>query len=93
MQKSHWLSLIIPIMALLLAGCQTEAVTSPADEVYASLDTLPQGETNPIAAAPVPTSQAPAEPNECLICHADQQRLIDTAEAVEVVESESSGVG
>ena len=33
------------------------------------------------------------EVNQCLVCHADQQALIDTATALVVIESESSGEG
>jgi len=32
-------------------------------------------------------------PDECLICHSNQQKLIDTANPVVVLESESSGEG
>ena len=93
MQKFRWLSLIILGFAILLASCQSEALTVPVDEVYVSVDLPAQGEANPISAASTPTSQTPAEPNECLNCHSDQQRLIDTAAPEVVVESESSGVG
>ncbi len=31
--------------------------------------------------------------NQCLACHEDQQALMDTADKVEVVESENSGEG
>jgi len=93
MQKRRWLSLIILVPVLLLAACQGEVVTIPEAEVYASVDVPAQSETSPIGVAPTPTSQTPAEPNECLNCHVDKQRLIDTAKPEEVVESESSGVG
>lgn len=36
---------------------------------------------------------APAEENECLSCHADQDRLLETAKPEEPVEAESKGVG
>lgn len=93
MHKKRWLSLIILMPVLLLAACQGEVAPIPEAEVYASVDVAAQSQTNPIGAAPTPTSQTPPEPNECLNCHADKQRLIDTSKAEEVVESESSGVG
>ena len=93
MRKLRWLILIILVLTPWLVACQREAVTSLTDEVYVSVDMHSQGEINPIAIAPVPTSQDAPEPNECLKCHTDKQRLIDTAKPEEVVESESSGVG
>lgn len=52
-------------------------------------------------ASPTATSQmvlvlpteASEEVNECLVCHADKQALIDTAEPEEEVESENEGAG
>lgn len=55
---------------------------------------ITQDRTVPISVAPTPTAEVAPEPNECLKCHADKQRLIDTAKpAVEEGESESKGVG
>lgn len=46
-------------------------------------------------AAEAGSSQSPEadEVNQCLVCHADQQALTDTATALVVIESESSGEG
>ena len=93
MPKFRWLFLILLAPAFLLTGCQDQAVLDLPDGLFAAVDSIPQNESIPVAAAPTPTSGAPIEPDECLDCHADQQRLIDTAKAEEVVESESSGVG
>ncbi len=60
--------------------------------------------TQPATTTPVPTAtEAPIETetvvdvqpeaDECLTCHTDKQRLIDTAKPEEVAESESKGVG
>ena len=76
--KTKPISLILTGM-FLVAACATAKVEAPtATEM-------------PVDTEAVSTS-AP-EADECLACHTDKQRLIDTAKPVEVVEAESKGVG
>ena len=54
--------------------------------------------TQTAAATEIPASEAtataaPVVVNECLNCHTEKQRLIDTAKPVVVAEAESKGVG
>ncbi len=92
--RKIWQSLILVLATLYLTGCQ------PAN-LSASLE----NPVEPIAkegssASTVENSSnelvSNAEPvlDECLNCHADKARLVDTSEpVVEAAESESSGVG
>jgi hypothetical protein len=93
MHKHRWLYLVFLVATLILAGCQAEALANPEEPVIAAVEATPQGTPHPITVNPTPASQATQAPNECLNCHADQQRLIDTAAPVVAEESESSGVG
>ncbi|NWG06692.1 MAG: hypothetical protein HXY35_08420 [Chloroflexi bacterium] len=79
--NSKLLSILI-VTAFLLFACgtrQTTAIPSP-------IETEMPVETEAVA-------EVQPEADECVACHTDQQRLIDTAKPEEAAESESKGVG
>ena len=65
----------------LIAACSTAKVEPPTTTVV------------PTETVADPTSTPEAVSEECLACHTDKQRLIDTATPIEAAESESKGVG
>ena len=79
MHKQYGFFFLFLVIVLCLAGCQNESATSLEEVEFVPADTLPQGTPHPITVNPTPTSQAPLPANECLDCHADPQRLLDSA--------------
>jgi hypothetical protein len=77
------------------------------EEVAASLTAIPEGETTAPreestdpepteeATDPEPTEEVAVEPqvDNCVECHTDQQALVDTADPIEEIVSESEGEG
>jgi len=77
------ISILLIVALFALTACTSK---SPAETAVGMDD--PDVEAIAVAAASaVPVS------NECLNCHTDKQRLIDTAMPVVVAEKESKGVG
>ena len=76
--------------AVELVATDTQAVqqepTQPSQEADQEPTSAPEEEA-------VPTAEPPQLDEECIACHSDKERLIDTAKEEEVVEVENEGEG
>ena len=81
-------------MIICLVAVAAACSSSPEDVTDLATENTDQSVSSPDSQeveADVPSQQA--EMNECLACHMDKQRLIDTAAPVVEVESENEGAG
>ena len=91
METSRRTLLFLTTLTLMVSSCQAgqssrvdrQTITSELPLVGVLFNSPPQGIEGDI----------PNEENECLSCHADQDRLLETAKPEEPVEAESKGVG
>jgi hypothetical protein len=94
-QINHFCKTILIFVVLIgFSSCQSRAAQVPgagSDPVLASPEVTAVTEPS-IAELPVDDQDNKTE-DECLICHADQEKLMETANPVAVKESESSGEG
>jgi hypothetical protein len=87
------------ILLLALAGCRENVELETGNSSIDISEVEDVGELNSADNPPEESTSAVIadtvmpEVNQCLACHTNQQRLTDTAKAVQVKESESSGEG
>jgi hypothetical protein len=89
MRLFRWYGTIL-IAMFLLASCGPATTLTGAEESLQSVQVQPVLHIRAQATSEVTDNEAQ---NECLKCHSDKDRLIETADPVVATESESKGVG
>jgi hypothetical protein len=88
MHRTRQSLLLLATFSLLISSCQpAETASVKPKTVSREVPVVSALINSPVQAAD------PIENNECLDCHSDKDRLIETAKAEEPVEAESKGVG
>lgn len=96
---AYYIVLLVAILTLgtFLAGCSTsEEMPGDSGEAIAEVVLEPTAAPATPTNEPEPTDEVvepPAEPDRCLDCHTNKDRLINTADPEEEVISENEGKG
>jgi len=92
--KSKVLLIAVFFLFIGLSACQTNRLRQQED-LSQLLEGLPKSTVlpQPIEVTLIADDLETETIDECLVCHSNQQTLIDTAKPVVIVESESSGEG
>jgi hypothetical protein len=95
--KLTYFGILLLILAIGLTSCQVDSATetdlvsqSDSDSTETLEITL---EPEPVAAEVSVEEQESDNKDECLLCHTYKETLLDTANPVAVIDSESSGEG
>ena len=92
MRNVRWFSILMAAI-LLLSSCMSADMSASLDRSVMPLSD-PESKDISLTNELMEVEQGePQDESECLKCHSDKERLIETAKAEEVVEAESSGVG